>query len=127
MNLDTLAFALEEAKRKENEARDERIKAEQALIETVGIKEDGTTTTKTNWYKVSTIGKLNRKLVATADMPDELYHAITRVKHELDVTALKKLATANPDQYREACRFIETSQAKPTVKIERLIDSAKVA
>ena len=120
MNLDELAYQLEQRKAAEAQARAERIKAENALIEAVGLKEEGINTTKTQWYKISTTGKLNRKLVATTDMPDKLYHAITRTKHELDVTALKKLATSHPEQYREACRFIEATPAKPSVKIERI-------
>ena len=119
MNLDELAYELEKCKAAEEAARIERIKAENALIEAVGLKEDGTTTTKTDWYRISTVAKLNRKLIAE-DIPDKLYHAITRVKHELDVTALKKLATSHPEQYREACRFIATTPAKPSVKIERI-------
>ena len=119
MNLDELAYELEKCKAAEKAARIERIKAENALIEAVGLKEEGTTTTKTGWYRISTVAKLNRKLIAE-DIPDKLYHAITRVKHELDVTALKKLASSHPEQYREACRFIATTPAKPSVKIERI-------
>ena len=118
--IDLAAYALQQAKQSEEQAREARIAAEQHLIDLVGLKEEGTTTVKTDFYKASTTGKLNRKLNATADMPDELYHEITRVKHELDVVKLKKLATENPIRYQEACKWIVSTPAKPSAKVELL-------
>ena len=118
--IDLAAYALQQAKQSEEQAREARIAAEQHLIDLVGLKEEGTTTVKTDFYKASTTGTLNRKLNATADMPDELYHEITRVKHELDVAKLKKLATENPIRYQEACKWIVSTPAKPSAKVELL-------
>ena len=126
-DIDLAAYALHEAKRAEDQAREARIAAEQHLVDLVGLKEEGTTTVKTDFYQVSTTGKLNRKLNATADMPDGLHHEITRVKHELDVVKLKKLATENPIRYQEACKWIVSTPAKPSAKVELLQQSQEVA
>ena len=121
-HLDELAYELEIRKAEEENARAARISAEQALIDAIGVKDEGTRTEKTDWYKISTIGKLNRKLDKDAhlSLDTDLYQAITRIKYELDVTALKKLATSNPEAYRQAIKAIITTEAKPTVKIERI-------
>ena len=126
--IDELAFQLEERKAEETKARDARIAAEQALIEAVGLKEEGTTTTKTQWYKISTIAKLSRSFTDSADtMPLELYNRITKVKQELDPTRLKALATEDPKAYQEAIKHIATKPTKPAVKIERIEPTKQAA
>lgn len=118
--IDLAAYALLEAKAAEEQARNARLAAEKHLIELIGVKDEGTVSKKTAYYKVVTTGKLTRTLVAASDMPDAVYHAITRVKHELDVKALKALATADPRAYQEALRYVSTKPAKPAVKVEQI-------
>jgi hypothetical protein len=125
--LDELAYQLEERKAAEAQARAERIKAEEALIEQIGLEDEGTRTVKTPWYKISTTAKLSRKLNAPSGCPDKVYHAIVRIKHELDVSAFKKLATNDPDAYRIACQAVETKPAKPEVKVERIEQQQEAA
>jgi hypothetical protein len=45
----------------------------------------------------------------------------------LDVTALKKLATANPEAYRVACKAIVARPGKPAVKLEIVEQTEKEA
>lgn len=125
-DIDLAAHALSEAKRAEATARQARIEAEEALIALVGLKEEGTTSMQTDWYKVSTVGKLTRTLKATADTPPDLLEAITRTKRELDVTKLKRLATEDPVRYQAACKWITTKPAKPSAKVE-LIEQQETA
>jgi hypothetical protein len=126
-DIDIAAHAFSEAKRVEAEAREARIAAEEHLIELVGLKEEGTMTVKTHWFKVSTTGKLTRSVDQTSAMPVELWRMISRVKSELDVSALKKLATENPDAYREAVKHITTTPAKPSAKVELIQQSQEAA
>jgi hypothetical protein len=116
--IDIAAHAFYEAKKAENAAREARIAAEEHLISVVGLKEEGTMSVKTEWFKVSTTGKLTRSVDQTSAMPVELWRMISRVKSELDVAALKKLATTNPDAYREAVKHIITKPAKASAKVE---------
>ena len=128
MNLDKLAVELERRKAAEDAARAERIKAENAIIEAVGLKEEGTTTTKTDWYRISTVAKLSRAFTDHADtMPLELYNRITKVKQELDPVRLKALATEDPKAYQEAIKHIQTKPTKPAVKIERIEPTKQAA
>lgn len=126
-DIDLAAHAFIEAKKAESKAREARIAAEEHLISLVGLKEEGTTTVKTAWFKVQTTGKLARSLKATADMPDTLYHEITRVKHELDLAKLKQLATTNPIRYQDVCRWIETKPTKPSAKVDHLAQKQESA
>lgn len=125
--IDIAAHAFSEAKKAENAAREARIAAEEHLISIVGLKEEGTTTVKTEWFKVQTTGKLTRALAQDADIPSDIWRMISRVKSELDVAALKKLATTNPDAYREAVKHIITKPAKPSAKVELIQQSQEAA
>ena len=97
------------------------------MIDAIGTEDEGTRTVKTDWYKVSTTAKLTRKLVAPSDFQDKIYQQIVRVKHELDVTRFKKLATQDPKAYAIACQAVETKPAKTEVKIERLEQQQEAA
>jgi hypothetical protein len=125
MNLDQLSYALECAKQHENEARENRLRAEDALIAAVGLKDEGTNSVKSDWYKISVTQTLDRKFVPDfASILNTLDPAIVeqlvRIKTELNVTALKTLATANPEAFRVAASAVITKPAKPSVKIERI-------
>lgn len=124
-DLDQLAYALEVAKQHEAEARDNRLRAEEALIAAIGLKDEGTNSTKTDWYKVSVTQSLDRQLTPDfAEKLDALDPALfcTLIKHKpsLNVTEFKKLAVANPDAYRLVCSAVVTKPAKPSVKVERI-------
>ena len=130
--IDQLAYALEVAKQHEAEARNARLAAEDALIQAVGLKDEGTTSTKTDWYKVSVTQSLTRTL--TPDFAERLdaldpaiFCAVIRNKPEVNVSALKQLATANPDAYRLVCSAVVTKPAKPSVKVERIETQQKEA
>lgn len=127
--IDLAAYSLEQAKAAEAQARDARIAAEEHLIALVGLKEEGTMTAKTDYYKVATTGKLTRtlNLEEAAMLPDDLFAEITRTKHELDVKALKALATARPEDYRAALRAVVTKPAKAAVKVELIQQSQEAA
>jgi hypothetical protein len=131
-NLDQLAYALEMAKQHENEARNTRLAAEDALIAAIGLKDEGTQTTKTDWYKVSVTQSLTRSL--TPDFAERLdaldpaiFCTLIKMKPEVSVSELKRLATANPDAYRLACSAIVTKPSKPSVKVERIETQQKEA
>ena len=122
--IDLLAFELGKAKDAEAAAKAKRIEIEVALIELAGIKEEGSTTTNGNFFKVTTTGKLTRKL------DEKTWRSIAgqfngtapvRTKVELDTRALKKLAVDNPELFQLALSAIVTKPAKGAVKIEEVV------
>ena len=60
--VDVLGFELAKAIELEASAREKRVQIEQQLIEAIGAKEEGATTQTGNYFKVTTTGKLTRKL-----------------------------------------------------------------
>lgn len=124
--LDILALSLENAKAIEKRARNDRLAAEQALIEEIGVKEEGTTSVKTDFYTIKTVGKITRTLNAkklaelNAKHP-ELHKRFTRVKTELDTSAYKKLAVEDPTVYYYAAACVSAKPAKASVSVERIV------
>lgn len=124
-DIDLAAWDLLEAKRLEEEARQRRLEVEARLIELIGVKEEGTTSKKTAYFKASTTGGLTRTLVQDwedvfAQLPDWVTDTAIRYKYEVSVSGLKQLATSNPDIYAKCLKAIVTKPAKPAVKVELL-------
>jgi len=131
--LDMAAYALTQAKAAEDAAREHRLACENTLIELVGVKEEGTKSAKTAFYKVSTVGSLTRSLVPNwrelfdDDAIDaESFSAVLKMEPKLSVSGLKQVATANPEAYRAIARAIVSKPAKVAVKVE-LIEAKQEA
>lgn len=130
--LDIAAHLYQEAKAAEDEARNARLAAEERLVELVGLKEEGTITHKTAWYKVSTIGKLTRTLIQGGlqslreAIGDGLFDTIVQYEPKLSLKGLRACESANPEAYHLVARAIVTKPAKAAVKVE-LIEQAKGA
>lgn len=112
------------AKAAENRAKDERLAAEERLCKLATVKPEGSATTKTDAWKVTTTGKLNRKIDLEAfdavapTIPNEL-HPI-KVKRELDDKGVAWLKENRPDVYAKIEPCITTEPAKTAVKCEPL-------
>ncbi len=123
--LDHLARQLEEAKKAENHARTLRIAAEQALIEQLGVADEGSQSFTGVEYKITTTGRLNRTLDTsrleqlTENLPQDVMKACIRYKPELVTSALKALQQLNPQHYSVLSSAITTKPGKAAVKVER--------
>jgi hypothetical protein len=123
--LDIAAYNLEQAKKAEQIARDNRLRAECAVIELVGVKEDGTKSAKGSYYKLTTTLAMNRKLKSDFfeildDLPADIFKAVIKTKHELSVSDYKKLAVSNPEAYRKVAEAVIATPSKIAVKVEEL-------
>lgn len=130
-DIDLAAHAYQQAKAAEDQARNARLAAEEHLIDLVGLKGDeGTKTAKTAWYKVSTVAKLTHSLnrekagEIRGQFDEETFYSVFVPDMKLSVSALKKLATANPDLYRIACQAVASKPAKASVKVELISQEA---
>lgn len=90
---------------------------ESELIMICGHKDEGSHKFDTEQYIITTTGKLTRK-ITDLDLLQSLAPQLTRTKTELDLRALKSLATANPMLYKKSLQAIETKPAKTAIKIE---------
>lgn len=124
--LDLAAWQLELAKQEEAKARDKRIAAEAAIIDLIGTKDEGTQSAKTDYFKVSTVAGYNRTLTKDWELiigkeGHDVMDAVIRMKPEINVTALKSLATTNPAVYQRIAKAIVTKPAKVSVRVETLL------
>ena len=126
--VDLLGFELAKAKELEASAREKRVQIEQELIEAIGAKEEGATTQSGNFFKVTTTGKLTRKLDVKAfnQIAGQLgEHAPVKTTVALDVRKLKTLAVDEPALYQLMCQTcIETKPAKTSVAVVEVSDEA---
>ena len=123
--VDVLGFELAKAKELEASAREKRVQIEQQLIEAIGAKEEGATTQAGDYFKVTTTGKLTRKLDVKAfnRIAEQLgEHAPVKTTVSLDVRKLKKLAVDEPALYSMMLDVIETKPAKTAVTVVEVSD-----
>ena len=123
--VDLLGFELAKAKELEASAREKRVQIEQKLIEAIGAKEEGATTQSGNFFKVTTTGKLTRKLDVQAfnRIAAQLgEHAPVKTTVSLDVRKLKKLAVDEPALFSMMLDVIETKPAKTAVTVVEVSD-----
>ena len=125
--VDVLGFELAKAKELEASAREKRVQIEQQLIEAIGATEDGATTQTGNYFKVTTTGKLTRKLDVQAfnRIAAQLgEHAPVKTTVSLDVRKLKKLAVDEPALFSMMLDVIETKPAKTAVTVVEVSEEA---
>lgn len=130
-DIDLAAYAYQQAKAAEEHARSARLEAEAHLISLVGLKGDeGTKSTKTGWYKVTTTAKLTRTIdrekagALRAHLNEDLFYSVFVPDVKLSVSALKQVASADPDTYRLMLGAIVTKPAKPSVAVALLEQEA---
>ena len=125
--VDRLGFELAKAKKLEASAHEKRVQIEQQLIEAIGAKEEGATTQTGNYFKVTTTGKLTRKLDVQAfnRIAAQLgEHAPVKTTVSLDVRKLKKLAVDEPALFSMMLDVIETKPAKTAVTVVEVSEEA---
>jgi hypothetical protein len=124
---DPLAAALEvyiEAKRREDQAKKQRIDAEEVILALAPAKEEGSQTIKVAGFKLTTTGAITyscedvQALITdarAANVPEQLVPVKTKI--EFDVTGAKWLRKNDPDVWRVLAKHITTKAAKSSVKV----------
>jgi hypothetical protein len=123
---DEAAQRWHDAKRREDDAKADRLKAEGDIVRLFGAKPEGSQTAKTERFKVKTTANLTYKIDAAAfvaaksEIPKAVRDACVRTKYEASVSGLRALAAADPDMYRKFADFLSIEQAKTSVEVEKL-------
>jgi hypothetical protein len=120
----------QDAKAQLDQAKAVFANAEKDLIAIVGHKEEGSFTTQIDdLFKVTTTGKVTRKLIPESlekirkDIPAPLLERLIRTEERLNVRELKFIQNNEPEFYRFLSPAIESKPGKPGVKVE-LIDAS---
>jgi len=122
--LDKLAQDWREQKEIETMARDARVAIELKIVDLIDVPVEGSSVTKTAFFKCNATGKLTRKLdvgvwdAVKQDIPEPLWPV--RTKTELDLKKLKALEQANPEMFKTVARAISSKTAKTSIKVEVL-------
>jgi len=128
--LDLAAQALREAEESLKAAQATRDAAMFRVVTLLGLKEgeEGTTSLKTEYFKVSATGKLTRSLdeerleEVQSQVPQDLFAKVIEYKPSLNLKALRAVEQANPAAYRVFAQAITVKPGKPTAKVEPLED-----
>jgi len=122
--LDKLCQKHREYAEVEKKAKQNRIEVENIILQITDSKEEGTCTTKTRYFKCSTVGKLTRSLDPEVwanikdDIPEDLQPV--KVKESIDLPKLRAIESANPELFKLVCNAIATKPAKTSIKVEVL-------
>ena len=122
--LDKLCLAHQQAAEEEKKAKARRLEIEGLIVAISDVKEEGSSITKTRYYKCTCTGKLTRKLDQEAwenirdDIPLELQPVKTKV--DIDLPKLRAIESANPELFKLVCNAIATKPAKTSIKVEVL-------
>lgn len=132
--IDLAAYAYLQAKSAEENARNARLETENQLIELIGLAGDeGTMTKKSAYYKVSTVAGLTRSInlerldEVSQHVDQDTFYSVFKTEWKLSVSALKKLATSDPDAYRALSGAVIAKPAKTTVKVEAIAIAEEAA
>lgn len=124
--LDQVAFEWIKAKKAEVEANRDRLEIEKRLLDLLEKKEEGTVSTKTEFYKVSVTFGVDRKVdseIARSladEMDREQYERVFKWKPEISITELKHLRDNKPEVFRQVSRALTAKPTKPSVKVEEI-------
>jgi len=124
--INELAAKLIEAKEVESAARAHRLEVEQEIIEVVGVKDEGSTTIKNDYFAVTTTGKVTRsldvdRLVAIKDrIPKPIMDKLVKIKPQLDTRSLRYIESNEPDIYQIFSQALTIKPAKPSVTIKEI-------
>lgn len=125
-NPDELGQMWLEAKRKENEANAHRLQVETLICKTLGVKDEGSNTTRASFCKITTTGVITRKidtkgaLALRDDIGETFAKRLIKWVPQVVVSELKYLLNNEPEIAKKAQKRITSKPGKPQVKVERI-------
>jgi len=120
-NITGLCGAWLEAKRREDEAKEARIKIEEEISQALDTKTEGAVTHRVEPYKVTLTQPIYRKIdlgvweTIKHNLPAEAWPIKTKI--EVDDTGCKWLAKERPDLWAIAAKAITATPGKIGVKV----------
>lgn len=127
---DMLAADVQMLKEAEKRAVAERRKAEDALVEAMAaqLPDEGSKKIESGHYKVTIEKSVNRRVNTSAFevllnsglVPDEIVRQAIRLKPEVDTKGFKYVRDNEPEYFETLANCIVSTQARPSVKVERI-------
>lgn len=119
MDIIDLITELQIIKEKENELKKAKSKIEGEIEKIIGNeKQEGTKSVDIGHVKVSVQNKVTRKIISEDfDKIKRLTAWPVRVKYEIDLSEMRKLATQDTEKYKLFLSCVETKPAKASIII----------
>lgn len=119
------AAKFEDIKAEIANAKQRLLDVEEKIIELIGLKTEGATTEKTDYYKVTTTGRVTRKTnqdpqamaALQAQIGTETFLDIFNIEYKLHVGAFKQLKTYDSESYIAISELVTETPAKPAVSV----------
>lgn len=98
---------------------------ENQLTVEVGAKEEGSFTAHIGDFKVTTTGRMTRKvdekklLEVASKLPTALANRLVKTKYDVNLKELRYIENNEPDLYKAVSVAITTTPAKTSIKVER--------
>lgn len=124
--INELAQAYQVLKEQESHLKVEMQTISDQLVELVGTKEEGSVSAKTDAFKVTVTGKLNRSLDAdkvqalASTLPAPLYNRLFKFKPSLDLKEMRYVQNNEPDFWAHIAPAITAKPGKPSLKVEMI-------
>lgn len=122
--INSLSYDLEQTNKKLKDLSFEKQSIESRLINLIGKKDEGTTLTKTKFYKMTTTGKITRNFdkgfklsVLEGIIGKDIAEKLAKPKFELNLSEYRKLTDK---QLLAVSKCITSKPAKTSLKIERI-------
>ena len=121
--LDLLAFELEQAKSKKEELEETILDIEGKIVAVTGVKTEGSEMTESCFYKITTNGKIYRRLdnMIYQEIKNHIPESLNPVvlKPSIDLKKLRSLEKNAPLVYETFCKALTITPGKPGVIIKR--------
>lgn len=126
--IDELAERLEAARAALKLEQQRILNLEAELLQILGNKLEGSETTVTQKYKVTTTGRVTRKLDAdgvrelheTGEIPRAIYERLFSWEPKLNLREFRFIEHNEPDHYKTLSKFVTTKPAKASIALKRL-------
>ena len=125
-SVDELAIELLDAKAVWAEAKKAVENIEITIVDLLGRETEGVSHFRGDKYTISTTGKITRKLdrvemdANAYRLDPKILETIISRKPTVNVKNLKRLASSDPEAYKQATRFVTSLPAKTSVTVEEV-------
>lgn len=118
VEIEKLAIDLANAKDVENNAKEARIRAEEALADAIGGKESGSTTVHVGRFGITVKRGFNYKIDAPKSFAEEYPDFVRRSERiEINSRTYEQQREANTELYREMAAHVTVTPKKTSVEL----------
>lgn len=125
IEINLYAAKFEKIKEEIASAKQRLLDVEEKIIDLIGLKKEGATTEKTDYYKVTTTGKVTRKTdqdpqamaALQAQIGTDVFLDVFHIEYKLQSSIFKDLKKYDPDSYAAIAELVTETPAKPAVSV----------